>query len=530
MKHHFRILVVFFVLLLSPTPLRAQETSELRLDPALFISLKQCRLITKALGEQLFTGWDFAATPVLFYRPDVQEILVNYPHQPKGFSIYTGPHPLGEETIYVRNGKTTFDIDDQNTSTKIEGVPVLVVADTYSRMRSQIRDVLNNLPKQKANEWLDKWRFVPSPYEELQAILHEAFHVHQAKMAPKKHANEATVATYPLLDPTNNALYALEGKLLKDALLGPDAETRRQALQQFVAVRVQRQARLKPDCVRYEKLNEYVEGTAKYVEYKFLRAGEDIEPLKEMFSRAGFKGFKGVLGPKLRERIEDMVRTAGVTDDRMGNRFGSGPLRIRLYELGACQALLLDDVLPAWKERIFKDGVYLCDLLKEALALTNEDIAKHFENAKKQHDFDKIMESKLEFERDGKKYVQDKLRAILETKDTLVTISYEGLAKDLRLGFTPFGVTQITKSSAIYDLTPIQVGFKAGTKLAFNRIVPVLIDKEKQAITFAVATPAEKLAQAAGNRLECAEFVLSGEIRELKRDGNRIHIKLQGGT
>ncbi|MBI3410255.1 MAG: hypothetical protein HY040_18090 [Planctomycetes bacterium] len=528
MKHPSRacVLSVFVLALLGIMPLHAQEVSELRLDPATFVSLKQCRSIMKALGEQLYPGWDFAATPVLFYRPKVQEVLINFPHQPKGFSIYTGPHPLGNEQIYFRNDKTTFDIDDQNTSTKIEGIPVLVVADTYSRMRSQIRHVLNNLPKQKANDWLEKWRFVPSPYEELQLILHEAFHVYQAKMATKKYANEATVATYPLLDPTNNALYALEGRLLREALLGADASARREALKQFVAVRVHRQARLEPDCVRYENLNEYVEGTAKYVEYKFLRAGEEIEPIPEMFGRAGFKGFKGVLGPRLRERIEDMVRIVGVTDDRMGNRYGSGPLRFRLYELGACQALLLDEVMPSWKERIFNDGVFLCDLLKEALALTNEELAQGVEKAKKHHAFEKIMESKFQFERDGNKYAQEKLAAILETKETLVTISYDGFVKDLRLTYTPFGVTPITKTSAIYDLTPIQVGFKSGTKLEFSRIVPVLIDKEKKAITFAVATPAEKLAQAVGNRLECGEFVLSGEIREVTRDGNRITIKL----
>ena len=66
----------------------AQDSSELKIDPLLMISLKECRHITGILGDGLFHGWDFKSTPILFYRPNVQELLINYPHQPKGFSAH----------------------------------------------------------------------------------------------------------------------------------------------------------------------------------------------------------------------------------------------------------------------------------------------------------------------------------------------------------------------------------------------------------------------------------------------------------
>ncbi len=41
----------------------------------------------------------------------------------------------------------------------------------------------------------------------------------------------------------------------------------------------------------------------------------------------------------------------------------------RFYSAGMMQAFLLDDLMPDWKSRIFKDGVYLEDLLRRALAV-----------------------------------------------------------------------------------------------------------------------------------------------------------------
>jgi hypothetical protein len=40
----------------------------------------------------------------------------------------------------------------------------------------------------------------------------------------------------------------------------------------------------------------------------------------------------------------------------------------RFYSAGMMQAFLLDDLMPDWKSRIFNDGVYLEDLLCQALA------------------------------------------------------------------------------------------------------------------------------------------------------------------
>jgi hypothetical protein len=39
----------------------------------------------------------------------------------------------------------------------------------------------------------------------------------------------------------------------------------------------------------------------------------------------------------------------------------------RFYSAGMMEAFLLDDLMPGWKEYIFQDGVYLEDLLRQAV-------------------------------------------------------------------------------------------------------------------------------------------------------------------
>jgi hypothetical protein len=526
-KSYLPLFAWTMLIVLIASPAFSQKTTELEIDPLLLVSLKECRNIMKSLGKEIFPGWDFQKTPVLFYRPNVQELLINYPHKPNGFSEYTGLNPLGNETIYFRNDTTIFTIDDQNTSREIEGIPVLIVADPFSRMRNQLQNVLIERTKEFAANWLKDWNFIPSPYDELEMILHEAFHVYQDKMAPEKSANEMVVSQYPILDPVNNALYVLEGGILKDALLSQDTQARLEKIKEFVAVRSFRQSRLDSNWVEYENLNEYNEGTAKYVEYKFLKVGETIEPIREMYYHNGFNGYWGILAQQFQDRMNNMVNIVAVNDDRFGNKFGSGPLRFKLYELGACQALLLDEVMPTWKDKIFDEGLYLSDMLKQAMALSADELEQYLVRTKLEYKYDEAYESKLRFEQEGKKKIQEKLASIVNTDQTLVKILYGGFAEKISMAYTPFGVTQVSEKSAIYDMVPIKVRFREGVELQFKQVIPVLIDREKKEITFAVSTPLSKFKTGSADELETDEFTLSTVKMDIRREGNAITIQLK---
>jgi hypothetical protein len=506
----------------------AQDSIELKIDPLMMVSLKECRNITQTIGDKFYPGWDFQKIPVLFYKPNVQELLINYPHKPAGFRQYMGFNPLGkDETIYVRNDTTIFPIDGQNTRTEIEGISVLVVSDYYSRMRSQINGTVLYQPKDVVADWLEKWDFMESPYDEISMILHEAFHVYQNKMAPEKYADEMVVSKYPLLDPVNNSLFVLEGNILRDALFSKDSAAKTEKVKEFAAVRTLRQSRLKKEFTEYENLNEYVEGTAKYVEDKFLKIGESLMPVNEMYYRNGFNGYKGVLSKLLEYNINDMVKVAAVSDNRFGNKYGTGPMRWRTYALGACQALLLDEVMPEWKTKIFEDSVYLCDLLKKAVNLTSSQQEEFLQKAKNDYSYDRVYQEKLTFEQEGKKQIEEKANAILKTNKTLVTISYKGYTDKIGMSYTPFGVTQINENAAIYDLVPVSVIFKKDVMLKFRKVVPVIINKDKKEIIFATGTPVLEFGTGIVSELNSDEFILTNVKMDIEKKDNHVSIHLK---
>ena len=120
------------------------------------------------------------------------------------------------------------------------------------------------------------------------------------------------------------------------------------------------------------------------------------------------------------------LNIVAVNDDRFGNKFGSGPLRFRLYDLGACQALLLDDVLPHWKDKIFQPKEYLTNLLRQSVGLTKEELKRYLALAKLEYKYDEAYRTKLEFEKEGKLKIEEKVASILKTDKTLVKISYGG--------------------------------------------------------------------------------------------------------
>jgi hypothetical protein len=382
-------------------------------------------------------------------------------------------------------------------------------------------------PKEWASGWFKNWEFIPDPYFKLQVILHEAFHVYQNKKAPEKEANEMVVAQYPLLDPENNALYVMEGNILKDALFAQDSNASLEKIKEFVAVRSYRQSRLDSSCVEYEDLNEYSEGLAKYVEYKFMKIGEAIEPTKEMYFHQGFNGYRGILSNKFRSAVDNMVNIVAVNDDRFGNKFGSGPLRFKLYDLGACQALLLDYAMPRWKEKIFQPGIYLTDLLKQSVALKTDELKRYLGLAKLEYKYNEAYRSKADFEKEGKRKIEEKVSSILKTEKTLVKISYGGMTKKAMVArYTPFGVTHVGNESTIYEMVPALIVFRKGVMLDFRQAIPVLVDQEKQQIIFSIDTPPSKLVADSQNRLDIAEFSLTSPM-DIQQEANTVHIQLK---
>jgi hypothetical protein len=416
--------------------------------------------------------------------------------------------------------------DGQNTSITLDSMRVLVVADEYSRERQHIEATF----KQGANfaQWLNDWQFIESPYDELQLVLHEAFHVYQDRLAPTKFASEAAVAHYPLLDPVNNTLTAIEARILRDAILANDPAQRRAKIAEFVAIRSLRRTSLDTAAISYENLNEYKEGTARYVELRFLQLGERVTPVPEMYFQNGFTGYHGVLRGLLQRHLDDMVKVASFSDDRFGNKFGGGPMRFRLYDMGAAQALLLDDVAPAWKKSIFSPGVYLTDLVSAAMHLSPDQRSELVSRAKAEYGYDTIFVNRQALETEGRRVIQQRVDAMLNTSQTLVTIGYSGAGDINGMGYTPFGVTAVNDHAAIYDLSPLAVRFKNGVILRMKSVIPVLIDRAAKTLTFDVSSTPALFEGKAQTGIDVAELTLTGSPgTTIQVSSNHVRIELK---
>ncbi len=510
----------FLLALLLVLPGLASAQDALRIAPLTLVALREARAVSTALD--LFPGWDFGTAPVLLYRPGVQDVLLNMPDPPEGFVRYTGPSPLGDEPIWVRNDSTLFAIDGQNTAAELGGRRVLVVADPASQMRNQLRSLARMAPDEQA-EWLDAWSFLGSPYDLITLMLHEGFHVYQYAHGDT-FARETLIAQYPLYDATNNALQELEGLILLAAARGetpPEV-----ALRQFAAVRSVRHTALGAELAGYELAVEYGEGLAKYVEYRFYLTGASLTPDPEMYLLNGFDGF-GRLAERFERQLafaEGLFRAEVAVNN---DPFGTGNLRFRLYPMGALEGLLLDRVAPGWTDRAFDPGVYPATLLVEAAGLSATDAEAELAEAKAQYGYDTLLAEKQTYERDGRAAAQARLDALMDSDRTLVRVSYGAVSADPPgLGFTSFGVTPLGNGRAIYDLVPIRAQFSDDARLVLQVVTPVLVDPVRREVVFVVDVPADQIA-AVGEAVRTDAFTVEGRVADVSAVGNEVRIELR---
>lgn len=524
MNHY---VLTFTLIFLGLDPVFGQADATFRIDPLTVAAFNETQNIARTLPQPLFPGWDFSQTPTLLYRPNVQDVLLNFPRAPEGFSRITPPFPVGDYPVYVRNDETHFSIDGQNTRTTLDGVSTLVVADRASQMRSQLRAIAQNQNPAFISGWLDDWNFLSSPYSALGTILHEAFHVYQHQQAPDKGANEMVVARYPVLDATNNALHKLEGFILRDALRPSDRDALLEHAKTFVAVRQYRQARLDSAFVAYENLNEYSEGIAKYIEYVFFQQGTALTPTADMWLYDGFSGYGSALTEHFDQQLDFAVRLiAG--DENMGmGRYGAGPLRFKLYQLGAMQALLLDALTADWHTAIFDPHVYLSDLLAEAVALTPTEATRYRERAFATYNFADLLRDKETLADEGHAAARAKRATILETPHTLVQVHYGAVGEDIRgMGFTPFGVTQVGPEETIYEMVPITAAFAKGVRLEMRLVTPLLVNEAENIVSFALETPLDDVVDGTATALDVDPFRLAETTMRIERQDRTLHIYL----
>lgn len=497
----------------------------LRIDPLMIAQATEIWSVIAQSDNPVWPGWNASDTPLLFYLPDLQDVLINHPKPPDGFRRYTGPVIFPGAQIHVRDGKTFFDLDGQNTAREVAGTLTLVVADTLSNRRSNVRGWLEDpRPGAVKSAELSFDQLQGNPYDAMCMIAHEAFHVFQGRQAPKKARGEAALMRYPTIAVQNTVGFALEGEILAEALRNGKPEEMRAHAVRWLAVRRERRKNLTADDKAYEDQIEYLEGLAKYVEYRLMEVMEGRTPQPAMAWLQGFHGYAD-LKPQ-REKLIRMLEKMMRGDVNINNDpYGASPLRMRLYYSGMGIAVLLDRLGSNWKKQIFAPAASLTDLVTDAVKPTDAELDAALTTVKARPGYADLIARKTKLEKEGDEATQKLVKEIEAGPRSALVVDYSALG-DVKpgLSFTPFGILRVDDNRTIYRLVPITAQMGICT-LRQTVPTPMIHDRATKRFTCQLQelVPASKLETLFGHKAAQGEQI---ELKDIMLPG----MKVQGGN
>jgi len=502
------------------------QADVLNVDPLLLVEAREVWSLIGRKDNPVWPGWDARKTPILIYFPGKQDLLINHPKPPAGFRKYQGRVRSSIGPIYLRDGKTEFDLDGQNTSTEVGGIETLVIADTLSSRRQWVESVAPSVVANPvgAKEEIASGLF-PNPYDSMVMFTHEAFHVYQRKMAPNKAGNESVLTRYPSLSAENNAAIAYEGDLLAAAIEAKSpAECRKVGLQ-WLALRQSRRSLLGPGVSEYEDGTEFSEGLAKYVEYRSLQCFEGKKPSPEMWLLEGFRGY-GDLSAQRQRLIRQMKGFMNGTNVVNGDLYGASSIRFRLYYSGMAVGLLLDRLGVKWNDQIFQKGTSLTGLATDALHATPAELSAALTEAQGAEAYKTYLAQKQKLASDGEVYIQAEVAKFASSPGELVLDYSKVVAPKVGFSFTPFGILRVNDDQTIYRLIPIR-GVVGSLSFSEDAARPVLQDRKASLVCMQLtAAPTLSDTVLDGKDLALPGVTLKNVHGKVRVEGRRVVIEI----
>ncbi len=368
------LLVAIFALSNLGLPQQSPVTETL--SAADKIRLAETFHLSRSVGDAVWPGWGQADIPAIAYN-ELYAFLVGYHDPPEGWikvpqgSQRGGPWELvpGDsfnDQPYYRQSLPDPDVTPEGFAVRVgERWASSLMTFDWAKI-SLMRPIRQDLPpfiRPVFPYRLFLAQLLGGDDKYITLIAHEAFHAYQGMLAPEKLAASETTNLqfenqYPWDDPALRADWQTELNLLAEALQSTDRAQTVELARRFLDVRAARRdsADLSPELVSYERQREWLEGLARYAELEIWRQAsmQDYTPLSETSALPNFDNYAGFETRWSQEL--DQIR-------RMASDEGDG----RFYYSGMAQAFLLDRFMPEWKGRAFGEGVWLEDLLNEAL-------------------------------------------------------------------------------------------------------------------------------------------------------------------
>jgi hypothetical protein len=340
------------------------------------IRLAETSHLRQVVGDQVWPGWGQADIPVILYN-ESYAFITGYPDPPPGWvkvpmgitrggvwEMVLGDSLNGQP--YYRQALTESGVTPEAFTVQVGDRWVASLATYDWATISLVQPIRQDLPgflRPIFPYRLFIGQLLGNSDKYVSLVSHEAFHAYEGmeaaeKLASSENASIEYESQYPWENTSLQANWQQELDLLAEALKSNDPAQVVELTRQFVDLRSTRRssAKLSAQLIAYEQQREWEEGLARYAELEIwhLAYTESYTPLPQTEQLSNFDSYAG-FDKRWSQEIQQMPRMAGDEGDG------------RFYYSGMAQAFLLDQLMPGWKARAFDEGVWLDDLLAEAV-------------------------------------------------------------------------------------------------------------------------------------------------------------------
>lgn len=334
--------------------------------------MRESNHLIELVGNQVFPGWGDIPTAWVFYNENTAFASGLIPeHTSRGWEMYPRKHQRGGNWEEVSNyGHNYFRTPLQNSQETPENFIVKVdnqlaasfqtnefaLIYMHNLMYSELPPILREIFPYRL--FFKDLFLAPEAY--ISSLAHEAFHVFQARTNPAMFESAELISSWADQYPFDNDAMLVNWKEELEILSrSAGISSREQALQiaaSFLQHREERRTafQISNSLIEYERQREWLEGMAKYAELELgkIAAQHDFQPLNESAKILNLENYSS-RGRFWHTQLSTMHKTnmAGET---------------LFYYSGFAQGVLLDYLMPGWKERALQ-GESLEELLAESI-------------------------------------------------------------------------------------------------------------------------------------------------------------------
>lgn len=342
----------------------AMQEGTYELPAAVKITLKRLAEtyhVLDTVSEKIWPGWaNYREFPFLFTYENGLRVLVGHPNPPEGFEELPGTEVSGLSVFVDRSSLVPMELEQPLSG----GGGIIRYGQNEAGDR--ISAVSIRLARHAPGD--------PGPARQFRAenqiilYIHELFHCFQEDHILFSAGN---LRYNPDAD---YSLYSeIEGKALREAYNRGNADKSLEYIKDFLTARELKRKSMTDLQQRQESSDDVREGTAVYSEVRALELiGRDFSPLLTSEEDPYYRGFQDLetLKSRYAERMQGSIDE--VYDPKM-----------KCYNYGCFQALLLQRHFPGWQEPFAKEARFLDEELRKRVLISpaeKESAAQRFEN------------------------------------------------------------------------------------------------------------------------------------------------------